>query len=446
MSRLPSPLLAFLAFLAFLAVVAASTGQPITEYELPHPNSQPSKIAAGPDGALWFTETGASSIGRMTVRGEVTEFPLGDGFLAGISAGPDGALWFTVEDQDQIGRITTDGQVTRFPLPTRGVWPHGIAAGPDGALWFTERRSNQVGRITTDGRITEFRVLAEGSTGPIWGIVAGPDGALWFTWEVGIGRITTDGQVSLFTGASTDAITVAGGALWFPKCHLFPTLSCDLGRLTTDGTMTTIPLSTRSINGVNMDMATGPDGAIWFTERYGNALGRVTTSGEFTELPVPTPDGFPFGIAPGPDGAMWFTEYSANKIGRIGQAASCGGPDSLCLHGNAYEVVATWTRANGNTGAGHPVALGDESGYFWFFEPGNVEVVVKVLNGCPVNGHTWIFAAGMTNLAVSVTVRDLAAGESRTYSSPAGPAFVPIIDTTAFSACPALGSPPDGVE
>ena len=418
----------------FTAAVGASS-QTITEFELPHPNSLPGKIVAGPDGALWFLENGSSSIGRITTQGEIAEFPSGGGFLQGIAAGPDGALWFTVEDQDQIGRITTGGQISRFPLPTRGVWPHSIVTGPDGALWFTERRSNHIGRITTDGQMTEFLVLLANTTESIWGIVAGPDGALWFTWEVGIGRLTTDGHVSLFTGASTDAITVAGGALWFPKCHLFPSLVCDLGRLTTDGTMTTLPLNTRAINGMSMGMATGPDGAVWFTERYGDALGRVTTSGEFSELAIPTPESTPLGIAAGPDGAIWFTELDGNRIGRVGPEDHCGDPDLLCLHEGAYRVAASWTNPDGTSGAGHPVSMSAESGYFWFFEPGNVEVVVKLLDGCSVNGHAWFFGAGMTNLPVTVTVWNFATGEKQTYSSPGGGGFVPIIDTAAFGGC-----------
>ena len=37
--------------------------------------SRPSGIAAGPDGNLWFTESDASRIGRITPSGVVSEFP-----------------------------------------------------------------------------------------------------------------------------------------------------------------------------------------------------------------------------------------------------------------------------------------------------------------------------------------------------------------------------------
>src|SRR5260221_14190711 len=61
----------------------------------------------------------------------------------------------------------------------------------------------------------------------------------------------------------------------------------------------------------------GPDGNLWFTEETGDAIGRMTTGGVFTEYPLPTLGAAPGGISTGPDGALWFTEIVANKIGRI---------------------------------------------------------------------------------------------------------------------------------
>jgi virginiamycin B lyase len=66
-----------------------------------------------------------------------------------------------------------------------------------------------------------------------------------------------------------------------------------------------------------LDITEGPDGALWFTESSGNKIGRVTTSGTFTEFLVPTTSSDPSGITAGPDGALWFTESSGNKIGRV---------------------------------------------------------------------------------------------------------------------------------
>src|SRR5579864_2213072 len=89
-----------------------------------------------------------------------TEYPVpttGSGVL-GIAAGPEGALWFTEAVSNKIGRITIAGATTEFVVPTSNSSPHGIIAGSDGALWFAEYAGNKIGRITTGGAITEFPV------------------------------------------------------------------------------------------------------------------------------------------------------------------------------------------------------------------------------------------------------------------------------------------------
>ena len=66
----------------------------------------------------------------------ILEFPLSGNRLPNqIAAGPDGALWFT--EVDRIGRITTGGVITELAVGAVSN-PQGIVTGPDGALWFTE--------------------------------------------------------------------------------------------------------------------------------------------------------------------------------------------------------------------------------------------------------------------------------------------------------------------
>ena len=72
-----------------------------------------------------------------------------------------------------------------------------------------------------------------------------------------------------------------------------------------------------SPNATPGSIVAGPDGALWFTELFGNSIGRITTNGIVTEYPVPTLNSEPNGIAAGTDGALWFTEFTGNQIGRI---------------------------------------------------------------------------------------------------------------------------------
>jgi PKD repeat protein len=118
-------------------------------------------------------------------------------------------------------------------------------------------------------------------------------------------------------------------------------------------------------------------------------------------------------------------------------AAPCdAGPDALCLNGGRFRVSMTWQKTNGASGSGTAVGLTADSGYFWFFDPSNIETIVKVLNGCGIGGHYWVFAAGLTNVQSTLTVLDLESGTTRQYDNPQGTAFAPIQDTSAFSSCP----------
>ena len=49
----------------------------------------------------------------------------------------------------------------------------------------------------------------------------------------------------------------------------------------------------------------------------------------------------------------------------------------------------------------------DQSGLLYFFERDNVELLVKVLDGCAVNGHRWVFVAPVTTLGFRLDIREL---------------------------------------
>ena len=146
------------------AIGRMTTSGNLSEYVLPTPvghYSGAGRITVGPDGNLWFTWSSwdptqplsatTGSVGRITPTGTITEFPVSsaNGWPpGGITAGPDGHLWFTQSGANAIGRISTTGVLTADPVPTPNSGPQDIARGPDGNLWFTEALSSKIGRIS----------------------------------------------------------------------------------------------------------------------------------------------------------------------------------------------------------------------------------------------------------------------------------------------------------
>ncbi len=122
----------------------------------------------------------------------------------------------------------------------------------------------------------------------------------------------------------------------------------------------------------------------------------------------------------------------------LGDTTPCvAGPNTLCLLGDRFRVKSDFRTSQGVSGAGSAVALTPDTGYFWFFNQDNVEMVVKVRNACvnPFN-RFWVFAGGLTNVEVSFTVTDTQTGATKSYRNPINSPFQPITDTQAFATCP----------
>lgn len=96
--------------------------------------------------------------------------------------------------------------------------------------------------------------------------------------------------------------------------------------------------------------------------------------------------------------------------------AACA-PGTLCLLGGRFQVAVNY-RNNGTEGAAAPRALTDQSGLFSFFDPSNVELVVKLLPAA--NGKFWFFYGSLTSLPYDIEVTDLGTGAVRTYHNVTG--------------------------
>lgn len=98
------------------------------------------------------------------------------------------------------------------------------------------------------------------------------------------------------------------------------------------------------------------------------------------------------------------------------------GPETICLLDGRYEVEVEWTnqRVEGESGTGKAVPGTDQTGYFWFFNPENIELVTKIIDGHPVNGHTWFFYGALTDVEYDIFVTDLDSGVEKVYRNEPG--------------------------
>ncbi len=107
--------------------------------------------------------------------------------------------------------------------------------------------------------------------------------------------------------------------------------------------------------------------------------------------------------------------------------------NQACLNGFAVKVDNISNSNFGGLGTPVPMGSGD-SAVFWFFGETNFEALVKVLNGCGINGNFWVFLSAVTNQRYRVTVRAFD-GFEKSYSNPLGNRAQAVADTRAFPHC-----------
>ena len=133
--------------------------------------------------------------------------------------------------------------MTAFPIPTPNAGSFYVTKGPDGNLWFTEYFGQKVGKLDpSNGNITEYSSPAFG--GGLSAIVTGPDDNLW---------IMVNGLFGAIAKFSTAGNLIAE-----------------------------YPAEFYSFLGITA----GSDGALWFAQYYPNSVGRITTSGVVSTVPL----------------------------------------------------------------------------------------------------------------------------------------------------------------
>lgn len=175
----------------------------------------------------------------------------------------------------------------QFPIPTANSGPTSVVATGIGVL-FTEFDANKIGFRTRDGRTIEYTIPTPNSGPMDLDITCESTGRcfVWFT-EFLANKI---GRLNPHTGEFLEFVipTAGSGPHSIVSIHT-PTLVPELS-----------------------------NHQVWFTEFYGNKIGRMTGEGEFTEFEVPTPGSGPMGITRTfSPASIWFTELLGNKIGRM---------------------------------------------------------------------------------------------------------------------------------
>jgi hypothetical protein len=120
-----------------------------------------------------------------------------------------------------------------------------------------------------------------------------------------------------------------------------------------------------------------------------------------------------------------------------GSTAACVEDDeTLCLAAGRFQVVVDWRTSQGTSGAGRVDRVSDSTGMVWFFEQGNKEILIKVIDACvpPFNAY-WVFFAATTDVDFTLTVTDTVTGLTKEYSNASGVAARPVQDTLTFATC-----------
>ena len=248
-------------------------------------------------------------------------------------------------------------RITQWTLPLGEYEPGSIVAGGDGSAWFAINNYRDPGtapkayveQIEESGSLVSFPV------GPyVSDVVRGP-GGIWFSREGYVGRIGPGGHVEQFPVATSQIYSLsiasgAGGYMWLTKSGAG---SHDaIQRISRNGAVKAFRLPHKESG--PSQITRGTDGAMWFTEYFGERIGRITSTGKITEFPIGVQ---PFGgIAAGPEGDLWFGTFggigrlspSSGKVtlfwrGGVGEGPVIAGPDGRIWFSERYGKIGRIT-------------------------------------------------------------------------------------------------------
>lgn len=167
-------------------------------------------------------------------------------------------------------------------------------------------------------------------------------------------------------------------------------------------------------------------------KRYFNPAGRFASAGDILAFP----SGAAAGFAAVTDSAVRdaATPPSDRRRMPFGASGSCGAnQERFCIIDGRFAVEATWRDFQGRSGTARAGSLTDDTGYFWFFDEANVEIVVKAIDGSAYNGQFWIYFGALSNVEYTIRVTDTVTNTVREYGNSLG-RFASFGDIAAFPA------------
>jgi streptogramin lyase len=302
--------------LALAGLLAAPTAFAVTITEYPlAPGAAPQGIPVGPDGNVWFVENGGNKVGRITPAGVLTEFPLptAQSLPSQIVLG-GGDVYYTAAGVVKVGYLDALGDLSLHQVPSQA--DTGVAFGPNGYLWKTNGTAQVAFNTARFSGGGVGCTLNDGFPHSFFGITPGPGNVLVIADAGHNAIVAVDvtgcnfGSVSLPNANSGPNFVTAGqdGAFWFTEYF-----GNRIGRLK-NGVIAEYALPPGTAPQM---IAAALDGTLWFAEQGTNRIGRITHAGAITHYDVPTPASAPYGVVVGSDGSVWFTEENGSKIGRL---------------------------------------------------------------------------------------------------------------------------------
>lgn len=269
------------------------------------PDSMPTVIINGPDGRLWF-RAGPNTIGRIEPDGRKRLYvrPRGKDVF-GIVAGPDGHIWYCDSGSAVVGRVSTEGAFDVSEIKVRTRSPTHLSVHANGELWVASEANSAISVVATSGEVREVYSVNS------HGLVFGSDGCMWGVGRTRVFSLDAEGRTVFDMALDPDGclsspVLSASGELWFVDferhcvSHLLPNgdvVEFSLGR-------------ERKPNYI----AAGPDGVIWGTVRGAGKIFRLAPDGSFSLLDAPQADSGLTDIVMGPDRNMWMIDHRKSRV------------------------------------------------------------------------------------------------------------------------------------